>query len=67
MKAFVPGGNVRHTAVQLQLLFMHWCPDLNFRGASLPANILMKVPIDALNEGPKQQGDVCVRGGSRNE
>lgn len=30
------------------------------QGASLPVNILMKVPIDALNEGPKQQGYVCM-------
>lgn len=29
------------------------------QGASLPVNILMKVPIEALSEGPKQQG--CVR------
>jgi len=28
------------------------------QGASLPVNILMRVPIDALNEGPKQQGHV---------
>lgn len=30
------------------------------QGASLPVNVLMKVPIDALNEGPKQQGYVCM-------
>lgn len=29
------------------------------QGASLPANVLMKVPIDALNEGPKQQWGMC--------
>lgn len=43
---------------------MRWCPYLNFRGASLPVNILMKLPIDALNEGSKQQGCVRMWGGT---
>lgn len=34
------------------------------QGAFLPVNILMKVPIDALNEGPKQQGYVCMSVGT---
>lgn len=38
--------------------FMLWCPYLNSRRLLfVPVNILMKLPIDALNEGSKQ---VCV-------
>lgn len=47
--AFFPASAIVHALVSLSEL----------QGALLLENFLMKVPIDALNEAPKQQG-VCA-------
>lgn len=76
IKAFVP-GECAHAALQLQLLFMHWCPYLNFR--ELPCRwifwwrfLLMRWMKDQNNRGTcaceearemnEVCGDVCVPG-----